>query len=300
MQNKKRILFIGCVKSTAYILKEMIRADFVPVGVVTKSSSKYNSDFEDLTPICKENNIPCFYVNNINDKDSIEYIKSCNPDLIYCFGWSQLLKKEVLSIPPLGCVGFHPAKIPFNKGRHPIIWALVLGLKETASSFFMMDEKADNGSIISQEKIIITTNDTALTLYDKILAVASKQVIAFTKDFENNSIKLIPQDKNVGNNWRKRSAKDGLIDWRMSCEAINNLVRALTKPYPGAEFIVNNECKKVWKAEVIKDINCELQNIESGKVLKVVSSTDFYVKAYDGIIHIVNCEPIELNEGDYL
>lgn len=297
---KLRIVFIGCVKSTAYFLREMIAENQTPVGVVTKSASRFNSDFEDLTPICKEHNIPFHYVDNISDEASLAFVKSCNPDIIYCFGWSQLLKSELLSIPSKGCVGFHPAALPYNKGRHPIIWALALGLKETASSFFMMDEKADNGAIVSQEKIAIADDDTALTLYDKILEIAGKQVVAFTKDFENGSVRLVPQSDKTGNSWRKRSAKDGLIDWRMSCEAIYNLVRALTRPYPGAQFAVNGVCKTVWKAEIVKDSDSKLQNIESGKVLKVVSHTDFYVKAYDGTIHITDCEDVDLKEGDYL
>jgi len=41
-----------------------------------------------------------------------------------------------LGIAPLGVVGFHPAALPANRGRHPLIWALFLGLKKTASTFF--------------------------------------------------------------------------------------------------------------------------------------------------------------------
>lgn len=297
---KLRIFFIGCVKSTAYILKELIKSGVKPIGVITKQSSSYNSDFEDLTPICVAEGIPYHYVKNVNDSDSIDFVKSCKPDIIYCFGWSQLLKKELLSIPTKGCIGFHPAELPYNKGRHPIIWALALGLKETASSFFIMDEMADNGAIVSQKKITINDDDTALTLYNKILKVAGEQAIAFTKDFENNNVRLVPQSDIIGNSWRKRSAKDGLIDWRMSCEAIHNLVRALTRPYPGAQFSINGIFKTVWKSEIIKDSNSKLQNIESGKILKVVSPTEFYVKAYDGVIHILECEAVNLKEGDYL
>ena len=59
-----------------------------------------------------------------------------HPDLIICVGWSQILKSEILNIPKLGVIGFHPSKLPENRGKHPIIWSLVLGKKETASTFF--------------------------------------------------------------------------------------------------------------------------------------------------------------------
>lgn len=80
------------------------------------------------------------YSIDINDNSSVKFIRECNPDIIYCFGWSQLIKSEILNIPKLGVIGNHPAELPKNRGRHPIIWALALGLKQTASTFFIMNE----------------------------------------------------------------------------------------------------------------------------------------------------------------
>ena len=71
-------------------------------------------------------------------------------------GWSRIIGKELLAVPPKGIVGYHPAALPANRGRHPIIWALALGLKETASTFFFMDNGADSGPIISQKSLIIS------------------------------------------------------------------------------------------------------------------------------------------------
>ena len=104
--------------------------------------------------------------------------------MIYCFGWSLL--DESLSIAPLGVMGFHPAKLPQNRGRHPIIWALALGLDETASTFFKMDLGADSGAILSQEVIEIKPNDNATSLYENILTVAERQVQEFTIELAND------------------------------------------------------------------------------------------------------------------
>lgn len=65
----------------------------------------------------------------------MNFISSLNPDIIYCFGWSKLLSPEIFCLAPKGVIGFHPTKLPHNRGRHPIIWSLVLGLEETASTF---------------------------------------------------------------------------------------------------------------------------------------------------------------------
>lgn len=131
-----RILFIGCVKSSELFLRSLLEYGAEVAGVITKQESKINADFVDLSEICKEYKIDFLYVKNVNDDSAKDYMRSKKVDLILCLGWSQLLDSEVLSIPRLGSIGFHPAALPHNRGRHPIIWALALGLEKTASTFF--------------------------------------------------------------------------------------------------------------------------------------------------------------------
>lgn len=294
-----KILFIGCVESSAILLKTLIAHKKQIVGVITKSESAYNADFCSLENICHESGIDCLCVKNVNAEESIAFVKEKAPDILYCFGWSQLVKKEILDIPTMGCVGFHPAELPYNRGRHPLIWALALGLKETASSFFMMQAEADAGDVISQEKIVIEQQDDAESLYHKIMQKAQKQVVSFTDAFEKGTIQYIHQELDKGNIWRKRGKEDGKIDWRMSVEAICNLVRALTKPYIGAHFEWGDYEVKIWKAERA-EWNSFVENIEPGKVLGVVSDTEYYIKAYDGVVHVMNSDSIKLKEGEYL
>ena len=292
------ILFIGCIESSYIELSLLIENNKSIVGVITKEKSNFNADFCNLGPLCEENNIPYIYSIDINDNSSVKFIRECNPDIIYCFGWSQLIKSEILNIPKLGVIGNHPAELPKNRGRHPIIWALALGLKQTASTFFIMNEGADTGKIISQRIIPISDTDFARDLYDKITKNECEQIIEFTNQFENNEIIYFEQSNKSGNEWRKRSRVDGLIDWRMSSKAIYNLVRALSEPYVGAGFIYNGREVKVWKVEEISGTGYE--NIEPGKVIKVVNKNDYYIKSYDNIIHVLYSEDFDGKEGDYL
>ena len=85
---KLDIVFIGSVDFSHHTLKRLIELDSNIVGVLTKKTSPFNSDFFDISPICKKNKIDYKYVNNINDKENINWIKSCKPDIIFCFGWS--------------------------------------------------------------------------------------------------------------------------------------------------------------------------------------------------------------------
>ena len=295
---KKKILFIGTVEFSYKALSTLIENKFEIVGVLSKKESNFNSDYYDLTPLAEDNNIPIIYRTKDNKDEIISFIKSLNPDIIYCFGWSHILTKSILSIPKYGVIGFHPAELPNNRGRHPIIWALFLGLKQTASTFFIMDEGADTGDIISQEKIKII-DDNAFTLYNKIINVALKQIVSFTIELETKEVfsNKIKQDKTQGNSWRKRTKQDGKIDFRMTSNAILNLVNALSSPYVGAHVEFQNQDVKIWN---VRDEKSNSSNFEPGKVLEIIGN-DIIVKTYDGSIRILDHEfKITPIKGEYL
>lgn len=284
-----RIVFIGTVEFSYNALNILVQNSFEVVGVISSSNTLLNSDFKDLTPICEKHKIPIKYVSNINSIENIEYIKSLNPDVIYCFGWSRLIRSELLNIAPYGVVGFHPAELPKNRGRHPIIWALVLGLTQTGSTFFFMDEGADSGDILSQKTITIEQDDNARSLYDKITQTAVDQILGFTKAFVEGKYERKQQNHSLANVWRKRSKKDGKIDFRMSAMSIYNLVRALTNPYLGAHYEDDNGSEyKVWECVVNNEI-ADIEHYEYGKVI-AVDENAFTVKCGEGAIKIIQHE----------
>ncbi len=290
-----KILFIGSVLFSRDCLLKMIEIGHSPIGVCTLEKSNFNSDHYDLSSICKENDIPYIYSSDLNSKESIKWIKSLCPEIIFCFGWSKLLKKELLNIPSKGVVGFHPSDLPMNRGRHPLIWALVLGLKETASTFFFMDEGADTGDIISKKKISINDNDNAHALYQKVTLSAINQLEDLINQFKTRKIKRLKQNNN-SNSWRKRGIKDGKIDWRMSARSIHNLIRGLSYPYIGAHFEFEGKEVKVWESKIVEDKRI---NVEPGKVIQ--GNNKIIIKAGEDSIMLMKIDPvIKLNKGLYL
>lgn len=300
-----RVCLIGCVEFSAHALRTLIELDSEGMieiaGVVTKRTSQFNSDFVDLgETILKEcrPKTPVHYYSDVNSL--VEFIETIKADVVYCFGWSNLLTSAVLDAAPKGVIGFHPARLPRNRGRHPIIWALVLGLTETASTFFRMDEGADSGPILSQEKLSICSSDDARTLYDKIVQVAMNQITTFTAELAENRESFQEQDHSLANSWRKRSPKDGLIDWRMCAHDIHNLVRALTLPYPGAEFVLEDgQVVKVWRTSVANELIPS--NLEPGKVLDVNNGTVLIKCAGKTSLWLQETEPkLNVAAGEYL
>ena len=292
-----RIVFIGTVEFSRRVLERLVEIEADVVGVCTLKESAFNADHCDLSHICEVHGIPWVYAPDINSEETLQWISDRRPDIVFCFGWSKLLRARLLHLAPMGVVGFHPAALPANRGRHPIIWALVLGLNETASTFFFMDEGADSGDILSQSRIKVEDEDDAASLYEKITEAALTQVQIFVPQLASGRFNRLTQDHSCANAWRKRSKMDGQIDWRMSARNIHNLVRALSKPYVGAHFLYQEQEIKVWSTELVFDV---ARNIEPGKILEVTDK-GAVVRCGEQGIRLLGTEPVfKPGIGEYL
>ena len=298
MKKKIKIVFIGSVLFSKHLLEMLNKLKFIEIqAVITKQRKKTQSDYFDLSKVAKKHGLRYFIVSDINSKKSFTILKKLNAEYIFCFGWSQILKKRIINTAKNFVLGYHPSDLPSNRGRHPIIWSLALGLKRTASCFFKINEKTDDGPIVSKKYVKISKNDCSNSLYIKLIKIAKIQLRSLSYDICHKKIKIIKESKKETNYWRKRNDEDGKIDWRMTAYSINNLIKALSYPYIGAHFMYNNKEYKVFKSKVIKN---RKKNIEPGKIIE--SKRDFFtVKCGDNALQIEK-KGLKFNfkKGEYL
>ena len=303
MKTKPSVFFIGQSLLSYYLLKKLLffhnKGIIYLAGCITSKDNSLNLDYCNFENLLIKNKIHYLVSNNVNSKKSYYFIKNKKPNLIFCFGWSRLIKKKVLSIPKF-TLGYHPTKLPANKGRHPIIWTILLRLKSTASTFFLINEKTDDGTVLNSKIIKVDMKDTSTKLYKKLIKKAVSQIPLIisecTKLLNGKSIKKKIYNKKE-NFWRKRSIDDGKIDFRMSSKAINALSRALQFPYPNAYFCYQNKIYEVQKAIILKSKNNN-NNIEPGKILKL-NKKYLDIKTFDGIIRLYCSFPKSI-QNNYL
>ena len=297
------IILIGCVISTENAFNHLIKKNEIGlinlVGVLTAKVSKINTDFVDLSEAAKKNNVPVLFWDQCKtDGERISWINAKKPDLIFVIGWSKILSEEWIHCFGGKLIGFHPAKLPSNRGRHPIIWALILGLQETASTFFIMNGDVDDGPIISQVTIPILYQDDSASLYNKICNAIGDQIDEIVEGKHKTSFIGNGTDNDIGvNYWRRRGFNDGEIDWRMSSRSIYNHVRALRPPYPGSHFYYNDKKIQLLSCE---EIEVECENMEPGRVLGV-DGNSLVIKAGTNAIRLIEFSPL-INPllGEYL
>lgn len=293
-----RIVFIGTVTFSLKALHRLFERGADVVGLITHREALFNDDWADLAAPCRDHGVPVHFAKPKDAEGIAAWTRERRPDVIFCFGWSQLLAPSVIAAAPMGAVGFHPAELPYHRGRHPLIWALALGLERTATTFFFITEGADSGDILDQEPLPIFYEDDAGSLYRRMTVNALAQLDRLLPALATGTHRRRPQAAAAATCWRKRSKRDGAIDFRMGSRAIYNLVRALARPYAGAHVEVAGREIKVWR--VVEQEAPRMPAAEPGKVLRA-GNDGILVKCYDQAVLLVDHEFTALpTVGDYI
>jgi methionyl-tRNA formyltransferase len=212
-----------------------------------KSGRVYIDDF------CERNGIPLHKIDGINDPAALSLLREADLDWLFIVGWSQLAKKEVLEAPGGGVLGMHPTLLPQGRGRAPIPWAIIKGLKETGVTLFMLDERVDAGPILDQQLIRMEASEDASTLYVKVKEAHRALAVKAVPQLLSGRPIFAPQDEDQATYWARRTPEDGELQETMTVDEADRLVRALTRPYPGARVRRREgQMMVVWSAAITK------------------------------------------------
>lgn len=281
-----KILFMGGHKLGGIALQSLISANKNIVGaVITDVDNIWYSGVEE---VCEKYKIPIYKEKNINSEEFINKVKQISPDLIVVVNFVQILKREIISIPKKGCINTHASLLPKYRGRAPLNWAILNGEKETGVTVHYIEDGIDTGDIVQQEKIYIKDSDYIADIMLKVEDVYSKIVLRACNLIEENRVVALKQDLSLGFYCGKRRKEDGEIKWcNQTVRQINNLVRAVSRPYPGAYFFIKGKKVIVWRSEILKEnIN---NKGEEGKVL-FINEKEIIVDCLDGVIKITKFE----------
>ncbi|MCL6398001.1 bifunctional UDP-4-amino-4-deoxy-L-arabinose formyltransferase/UDP-glucuronic acid oxidase ArnA [Pectobacterium versatile] len=240
---------IGCVGLEALKL-----AGYEIQAVFTHSDAPGENHFyASVAKAAAEMDVPVFAPEDINHPLWVSRIRELAPDVIFSFYYRTLLSDDILQLPAFGAFNLHGSLLPRYRGRAPVNWVLVNGETQTGVTLHKMVSRADAGDIVAQSVVAIDDEDTALTLHGKCRTAAAALLAQQLPLIRSREITLTPQDESRASYFGRRTAADGLIDWHKSAREINNLIRAVTEPYPGAFTFLGERNVTIWRARVVKD-----------------------------------------------
>jgi len=237
---------IGCVG-----IESLIRQGYEIQAVFTHPDNPdENIWFRSVAELAAAHDIPVYAPDNINHPLWVERIKEMAPDIIFSFYYRKMVSKKILAIPAQGALNLHGSLLPRYRGRSPINWVLVNGESEAGVSLHYMTPRPDDGDIVAQAAIPIGKEDTALTLFEKAVE-ASRELLDETLPLlASGTAGRTPQDHSLATYFGGRCPADGKIDWSGSARQVNNLIRAVTHPYPGAFTFSGDQKIFIWKAKI--------------------------------------------------
>jgi methionyl-tRNA formyltransferase len=282
------IVLAGSVHSSYLTLQALLRHNMRVAGVLglANENSSGVSGFTRMDKLAGEAGIPYSDFGDLNAPAVVETVRRWSPDVFFIVGLSQMVKKELLSIPNLGCVGFHPTRLPEGRGRAPVAWMALEG-RSGAATFFKMNERADAGPILVQEPFPVTEADYSADVERKLEAAMVAALDRWLPKLKTGAWEAVPQEDSKATYYGKRAPEDGAIRWDEPAEKIQALVRAASHPYPGA-FTFMDDCKLiVWRAEVEKSL--PFRGV-TGRIVHHDKSKGFLVQTGGGLLWLTETE----------
>ncbi|MFI3308666.1 bifunctional UDP-4-amino-4-deoxy-L-arabinose formyltransferase/UDP-glucuronic acid oxidase ArnA [Ewingella allii] len=235
---------IGCVG-----LQALVDAGYDVQAVFTHTDSPdENNFFSSVARVGAGLNLPVYAPEDVNHPLWVDRIRELQPDVIFSFYYRNMLSEEVLSLAPQGAFNLHGSLLPRYRGRAPVNWALLKGESETGVTLHKMVKRPDAGDIVGQLAVPISSDDIALTLHAKVRDAAKVLLTDVLPKIKQGNVTLTPQDESQASYFGRRTAADGEIHWHKSATEINNLIRAVTEPYPGAFTYLGQRKMTIWRS----------------------------------------------------
>jgi methionyl-tRNA formyltransferase len=249
------IVFMGTPEFAVPTLEALAEAQQV-VGVVTQPDRPAGRGRElRLSPVKQAalaRDLPLFQPQTLRTPEALKQLEDWKPDVIVVAAFGQILRQNVLDLPPYGCLNVHASLLPRWRGAAPIARAILEGDTETGVTIMKMDAGLDTGPILAQREEPIHPNDTAGTLSERLARLGADLLIETLPAYLSGNLVPQPQPQKGATCAAQLRKEDGLLDWSHPAVELDRQARAFT-PWPGAFTTLRGQRLKVLKATPLPD-----------------------------------------------
>ncbi|NYE58252.1 methionyl-tRNA formyltransferase [Carboxydothermus ferrireducens] len=285
--NNMRIVYMGTPEFAVKPLAKLISHHEVALVVTKPDAAAGRGKKVISSPVklfAQENHLRVITPLKFNEEVYRE-ILAVKPEVIVVAAYGKLLPREILNIPPYGCLNIHASLLPFYRGAAPIERCLMAGEKETGITIMYMDEGLDTGDIALQEKVAINQEITGGELREILAEIGADLIIEALKRLREGGLPRVPQDHQLATYAPPLKKEDEIIHWADSAEKIRNQIRALN-PVPGAYTVFRGKKIKIWKAKV-----GEFSGKKPGEIIFADRKNGFLVATGERGLQILELQP---------
>ena len=257
------------------------------VAVVTHADEPAEGDwFESVAEVARAHGVPLLTPTSPNEADVIARLAALDADVILSVWYRRLLGDALLALPRVAALNLHGSLLPAYRGRAPLNWVLVNGETRTGVTLHHMTAEADAGDIVAQEPLDIHPDDTALTLYGRMVKAGVDLLLQRYPEVLAGVAPRQPQDHARATLVGRRRPEDGRVAWTWSARRIANMIRAVTHPFPGA--FVGDADRRVYLWE--GSVEAGVAAAAAGRIVEVAADRGITVATGDGNLRVTRVQ----------
>ena len=252
VEKELEIVFMGTPEFAVPVLQGLID-NYKIRAVVTQPDRPGNHGQINVSPIKKlasEHAILVLQPEHI--KEEYQEIINLNPDLIITCAYGQIIPRQLLEAPRLGCINVHASLLPKLRGGAPIHKAIIEGHSKTGITIMYMNTKMDEGDIITQREIPILDTDTASSLHDKLSVLGKDLLLETLPSIIDGTNSRTPQDSSLATYAFTLRKEDEKLNFDKTKKQLYNQIRGLNS-WPGCYCIFEGKILKVWEAYITEN-----------------------------------------------
>ena len=272
-----KIVFFGTPDFALTALQALYQAGHTITGVVTQPDKPKGRGREmSASPVkgfALAHDISVLQPKRVRDEEAVSALRALDAEIFVVAAFGQILPKEVLDIPPLGCINIHASLLPLLRGAAPIQAAILEGHAESGITIMRMDEGCDTGDILLQKRCPVTDTDTGGSLFDKLAALGALAIVEALPGIADGTLAAVKQNDAEATMAAKLNRESGKIDWKRDAAYLSRLIRAVN-PWPSAVTTLNGKRLKIWEAhpETAAEAVANLPDSTPGTILSATSS----------------------------
>lgn len=291
-----RIVLFG-VKDTTAAIASYIQDNLCPVDLLVTIhpevlSKNQVSGYQSLSFLTERYGTQIFETRSygLKDEETRRFFEENTFELGISMGWQRLIPAGVLERFRYGVFGFHGncGYLPFGRGRSPLNWSIIKGDTRFILNLFRYDEKADSPNIFANEMCAITPYDTVRTMQYKNMMVSKRLIAKLIEAYREGNISVNRNSRDFDSWYGKRTAEDGRLDFHERTRDLYNLIRGVTRPFPGAFCSCKGERMTVWRAHPFDEI-LDLSMYAPGEIVDIYDNM-LIVRTVDGSLLIEEYE----------
>lgn len=299
-----RIVFFGTPQFAVPTLEALIEhPDFEVVAVVTQPDKRRGRGNQTIPSAVKkvaiEHNIAVWQPKSVKkNRETLNRLQQAQADAFVVIAYGQILSREILEMPKLGCINVHGSLLPKYRGAAPIQWSIYHGETKTGITTMLMDEGLDTGDMLLKVETPIDLFDNTIDLAIKLANQGADLLIETLQKLATGAVIPLAQDDNLATYARLIEKSDFTINWQKDAMTIHNQVRAF---YPNCVTTFRQQPLKIiatipllrYKLDLLpskyQSVKEKWQDLFSlsgngGEIVTILKNLGAVIKTKDGLL----------------